>query len=87
MWKTTKICEVTLRKSQIMAPLNHSTDDLGNGLYFVEVLSDFGIGFSDMVFVIIPACHIDLPPFWRSSHHVLPSPFRFHGEGSSASFS
>lgn len=61
MRKTTEVGKITLGKLKIMPALNHGANDLGDSFNFVQVLTDFRICFSDVVFIVSPSCHIVSP--------------------------
>ena len=63
MWKTAHLSQVTLGKIKIVALINHGTDNFGSFFDFVNVPSNFGIGFADVVLVIVPGSHIHSPLF------------------------
>ena len=61
MRKAAKVCKIPLGQFKIMAAFNHGSNNLGDGLDLIKVFSNFGIGFSDMTFIIGPGCHIVSP--------------------------
>ena len=61
MRETTEVCEIPLRKIEVVAAFNHCSNNLRNGFNFINVFSNYRIGFSDMVFIIIPICHAVSP--------------------------
>jgi hypothetical protein len=57
MWKTAQFGKIALREREVMTALYHSSNNVGNGFSFVNVLSNFGIGFSYMLFILFPSRH------------------------------
>ena len=55
MWKTAQFGKIALREREVMTALYHSSNNVGNGFSFVNVLSNFGIGFSYMLFILVSA--------------------------------